>query len=433
MRLFVKKIIPLFFILTFVIQVNAQNSYNNPKSSIIEKKLFNMSFLNYYNNSDSTILNVLVQVPYDQIQFIKNDNSFLADYSVTVSVFEDDKETLVAEKLWNEKIETRDAEQTTSDKSSNLSFKSFILKPDDYFIRVAIEDKNTKKILVRTKEIEVKEFSDKLDISDIMLISKETTVGNNKKIIPNLTGEVLTNKIGIPIYFEINSASAGTVEIDYSILDKFDRALFHDSETKTISEGKTQVYYSASDTALTLGLYTLKIKVNKNDVGARAEVKSEFNSRWAGMPSSVRSLNLAVDQLVYLASRKELDYINNAPTREDKAKRFTEFWKKRDPNPADDSDNRAFDEYYRRVAYSNEHFSQYIDGWKTDRGMVYIVLGAPDDVEHHPFERDSKPYEVWNYYNLEAQFGFLDNTGFGDYRLMNPGDFEIVRSRTGHY
>ena len=77
-------------------------------------------------------------------------------------------------------------------------------------------------------------------------------------------------------------------------------------------------------------------------------------------------------------------------------------------------------EYYRRVEYANAHFKGYFKGWKSDMGMVYITLGPPDQVTRRPYEMDSRPYEVWEYYTLNMNFVFVDNTNFGDYRLQNP-------------
>lgn len=52
-------------------------------------------------------------------------------------------------------------------------------------------------------------------------------------------------------------------------------------------------------------------------------------------------------------------------------------------------------------------------------GMVFILLGSPNNVERHPFDIDSKPYEVWSYYDYNRQVVFLDETGFGDYKLLS--------------
>jgi GWxTD domain-containing protein len=72
-----------------------------------------------------------------------------------------------------------------------------------------------------------------------------------------------------------------------------------------------------------------------------------------------------------------------------------QFWERRsqeNPNgPRDDFRK----EYYRRIAYSNEHFAA---GWKTDRGRILIVYGRPDSIDSHPgSDGDVKPWEVWHY------------------------------------
>jgi GWxTD domain-containing protein len=36
--------------------------------------------------------------------------------------------------------------------------------------------------------------------------------------------------------------------------------------------------------------------------------------------------------------------------------------------------------YYTRVLYSNYYFTSYKEGWRTERGMIYIIYGPPDKV-----------------------------------------------------
>ena len=100
----------------------------------------------------------------------------------------------------------------------------------------------------------------------------------------------------------------------------------------------------------------------------------------------------------------------------------------KDPSPKTDV-NEVLIEYYRRIAYANDHFESYYDGWRTDMGMIYVTLGPPNYVERHPFEYDSKPYEIWSYYDINREFIFVDQTGFGDYRLYQPvyGDWYRYR------
>ncbi|UTA69884.1 GWxTD domain-containing protein [Emticicia sp. 21SJ11W-3] len=47
--------------------------------------------------------------------------------------------------------------------------------------------------------------------------------------------------------------------------------------------------------------------------------------------------------------------------------------------------------YYRRIEEANQLFTSFKEGWKTDKGMVYIVLGPPNKVQR------SRDREVWMY------------------------------------
>jgi GWxTD domain-containing protein len=48
--------------------------------------------------------------------------------------------------------------------------------------------------------------------------------------------------------------------------------------------------------------------------------------------------------------------------------------------------------YYNRVFFSNFFFTSYKPGWKTDRGMIFIIYGPPQQVKVTPTQ------EKWIYY-----------------------------------
>lgn len=57
--------------------------------------------------------------------------------------------------------------------------------------------------------------------------------------------------------------------------------------------------------------------------------------------------------------------------------------------------------YFKRVEYANYYFSSFKEGWKTDRGMIYIVFGPPSEVQVDGQE------EIWGYKNPRQEFYFL--------------------------
>jgi GWxTD domain-containing protein len=74
------------------------------------------------------------------------------------------------------------------------------------------------------------------------------------------------------------------------------------------------------------------------------------------------------------------------------------FWKARNPEPNSDS-NAYKDEHYRRLAYANEHFgtAKYEDGWRSDMGRMYIILGAPKQRAPYHALANVREMEIWFY------------------------------------
>lgn len=396
----------------------------NPKAKFFEDYLIFAS-----TEAGKTRLDVFIQVPYSEIQFVKIPAGFESKYNLTVSVFDEDKENLLLEKSWSEKITAKEFDQTISKSNYNLSLRSFNLDPGKYLIRTAFEDADSRKEYSVENVISVRRLDNEFAMSDIMLISKQTVVEGSNKIVPNVSRNVAAKRDGIPFFFEVYSNASRDIKIKYSILDNDKEKIYEEEITKQIDSGRTQLFHTIKDVDLGLGNYTLTSEIRDSQNSLDVSAIKNFVSRWMGVPSSIRDLDKAIAQMVYIAASSELDEIKDAKTKEEKIQKYLDYWKKKDPDPASE-DNPVFDEYYRRVAFANENFSHYVDGWRTDRGMVFIILGAPNNIDRHPFEYDSKPYEVWEYYELNKSFVFLDETGFGDYRLITPlyGDFFRYRN-----
>jgi hypothetical protein len=52
-------------------------------------------------------------------------------------------------------------------------------------------------------------------------------------------------------------------------------------------------------------------------------------------------------------------------------------------------------------------------------GMVYIIFGPPSNAERQQVRSDGREAIRWTYPN-SRQYVFVDNTGFGDFRLVTP-------------
>ncbi len=74
--------------------------------------------------------------------------------------------------------------------------------------------------------------------------------------------------------------------------------------------------------------------------------------------------------------------------------------------------------YFRRVELANIFFTSYKEGWKTDRGMMYLVFGQPDEVNRNG------QFEVWTYKQMNAKFTFY-KTG----SVYDPDYYVLERNR----
>ncbi len=92
------------------------------------------------------------------------------------------------------------------------------------------------------------------------------------------------------------------------------------------------------------------------------------------------------------------------------------FWLAISPEPA--QARQLIRAYYNRVFLANVYFSTYKEGWRTDRGMIYIMFGAPQIV--HLLDNQ----EIWYYY--DARNGVYIKFRFKKVRVRFTYDYYLV-------
>jgi GWxTD domain-containing protein len=140
------------------------------------------------------------------------------------------------------------------------------------------------------------------------------------------------------------------------------------------------------------------------------------------------------EEVPYIISDDERRAFMSLANDEEREAFIENFWQRRNPNP-DSPENEFREEHYRRIQYANDHYAAGKPGWKTDRGRIYIMWGAPDSIDSHPsggmYERpmdegggetSTFPFETWHYRYLEGlgeniDLEFVDSCQCGDYHF----------------
>jgi GWxTD domain-containing protein len=135
-----------------------------------------------------------------------------------------------------------------------------------------------------------------------------------------------------------------------------------------------------------------------------------------------------LDLTKYIIHEKEKDVFMKLANDRDRNVFIEAFWKQRDPTPGTPQ-NEFKEEHLRRYMHANKNFGRNSprEGWMTDMGRIYIILGEPVSIERFEGTQDIYPAEVWSYYGnaekgLPSHFSlvFFQRSGSGEYKLYDP-------------
>lgn len=118
----------------------------------------------------------------------------------------------------------------------------------------------------------------------------------------------------------------------------------------------------------------------------------------------------------FIMAKKEYD---NCMMATDKKAAIDKFWL--DISGSNERAKELIRKYYGRVQEANKLFTSFQEGWKTDRGMIYVVFGAPNKVTKR------KNGEVWTY----GEIGNPNSIVFSFIKVINPftdNDYYLERS-----
>jgi GWxTD domain-containing protein len=143
-----------------------------------------------------------------------------------------------------------------------------------------------------------------------------------------------------------------------------------------------------------------------------------FQMVWPDMPFSLRDIDYAINALKYITSENQRDSLRRGDIDERRDK-LEAFWMGKDNTP-ETAYNEVMVEYYRRVDHASRTFGTLRDpdGFKSDRGRIYILHGPPTTTDR--LLNPSTGYqEVWIYERPGKKFIFADPTKSGNYVLIS--------------
>ncbi len=126
--------------------------------------------------------------------------------------------------------------------------------------------------------------------------------------------------------------------------------------------------------------------------------------------------------LRYITSKNEFNDLMMMKSAKDAV---DEFWLDKTDNP--DRAREMIRKYYNRVAEANRYFTSYHEGWKTDRGLIYIIFGPPTLVYRNPGDETWIYGEDRNLLSITFVFDKMDNPFTdNDYALNRSQEYKDI-------
>ncbi|MBI3258664.1 MAG: GWxTD domain-containing protein [Ignavibacteriae bacterium] len=417
----------LFIILTTITTVEAQPSSN---FSMQDGSTVFLDVVCLRGNTDTAQrVDVYILVPYQALEFMRSNTLYKGQYQGIITVRDSLGKQIQQEKFDREIIEKNYENARGANGGFDYTQTILPLKPGKYTVEVLVLDNNgAKKEYRKTRVITVLNFQNfTFSMSGLLLVNSIEESGGRYTITPHLSDNVARLQDGFFVFFETYSElGVDSADFVYEISGGKESSVLLKSPRirKSIRNLTEQQFIKIpAATNLASGTYNLRIialrttapaNFSKQDYSAVSERSISIERTISGFV--LKDLEKSIRQMRYVASQTELDNIRDASSSEDKRQRFEEFWKKLDPTPITER-NEAFEEYYGRIEFANKNYRSYTEGWLTDMGMVFIILGPPSNIERQPRGADGRTYTRWTY-NNNGQYTFVDNSGFDDFRLV---------------
>ncbi len=407
--------------------------YGQPVS-LDNAKGFFFDALTFRGTTDSLQrMDVFAIVPYQHLQFVKQGEQFAGRFTVTMNI-RDSTGAIVKTDKHTRTVSEASYEATIGATARFDYVQSvFYVHPGMYAIDVTVYDELAKKDNTRSRKLSVLPFERfPFSLSSVMLASSIAQTTDGLTVTPHITDDVtMLLEDDLFVFFESywSSGIPDTALFLYEIVGDKGTILHSGTMAKRFVGAPRLQHYLKIDLPGSLGTGTYTIRVlalrpgtpqsyTREAILAASEHSIRIDAKVGYGPAGPDELDASIRQLRYVASDQEKEFIEAGTTVEERRTRFLEFWKKIDPT-GNTQRNEAYEQYYQRVEYANKNFRSYTEGWLTDMGMVYIILGPPNDVQRQSYRTDGKIVEVW-YYPQNRQIVFVDYSGFGDFRLAGP-------------
>jgi len=379
-------------------------------------------------SDDSTAIVVAVSLANRVLRFRSEGDRWRASYDIAIEVRSGT--TVVQELRTREVVRVIAFRETTRDDESVL-FKQIVnLAPGTYDIRLTVRDESATRGSAVEATIGVPRFAQGSVSSPVPVYEARPReqLGAPLDILPTPRSTAVFGRDSVLMVYAEGYGEGTTMPVRVTVKsDESSSVLWSDSLELTRHGDHFSSTFVVPVSRLGVGVMILGL----NHAGSADTVRIPIFVAF-GEDLPVATFTQMLDYLRYYVSAQRLQAMRDAPA-EGRAALWAAFLRDTDPvlqTPA----HEGLRDYFSRIAQANVRFREEGQaGWLTDRGRVVVALGQPDQI-YEPTMSDIGQRGrslIWEYREHRLQVVFIDQTGFGRWRMTLPSEseFEVVVRR----
>ena len=373
-------------------------------------------------SADSTLVLVTLSIPNRSLTFTREGERYQATYATAVEVRRSGE--VLARAEGTEQVRVVGFKETARTDESVIFQQLLSVPPGSGDLLVTVRDETSGKASSSSRPVTVPRLGGRTLSSPVPFY--EATMRNAVDSLPRLLVSprstiVFGRDSIVPLYVEAYG-EGDRVKVQTEAMGDGSTKLW--SDTSTLVRRGRLVSGVVRVPATYLGIGVSRIVVRRLDSGDTTSTPV-FISFGDELP--VATYEQMISYLRYFTSPGRLARLRDAPV-DQRASAWASFVQEL---YGAGSTGEVLRPYFARIEVANAKYrDEGIPGWQTDRGMVYVTLGDPDQMrEPTPMDMTNRGRVlVWEYLTRRLTLVFVDQSGSGRWRLTTGSlsDFQQV-------
>ena len=377
---------------------------------------------------DSTTIVATVSLANRALRFRSEGDRWRATYDVAIEVRSGTN--LVQEHRTREVVRVLAFRETTRDDESVLFKQVLNLAPGTYDIRLTVRDESATRGSAVEATIGVPQFANGSVSSPVPVYEARAReqLGAPPDILPTPRSTAVFGRDSVMMIYAEGYGEGASMPVRVMVKsDESNGTLWSDSLELARTGDHFSGTFAVPIPRLGVGVMTLGLNRPGSTDTLRIPIFVAF-----GEDLPVATFTQMLDYLRYYVSSQRIQAMRDAAPAE-RAALWSAFLKDTDPVPQTPA-HEGLRDYFNRIAQANVRFREEGQaGWLTDRGRVMVALGQPDQILEPTMSDIGQRGRtlVWEYRDHRLQVVFIDQTGFGRWRmtLASESEFETVVRR----